>query len=360
MNSSPTPDQLDARIHGYLDDTLSEEQHAELQHWLADCPGAMRRLVEWSLLHDAMHHAVTAERFSPPSPTLSNPTGSPAARESDRHPDRQRSWPLGSRTALSRPLSWALAACAGALVLSWFWISTTTTRASSAFRDLTRIQERVRRSDCTYEISVERAIESSRRDRQRLPESTRPPKPPLDGAILHVRDQSHFVLVRQSDGRYPFITGCNGTSSWSVRPDGSIKTSRDPDEFQRDLPGHETGIPLNHLEDGLENLKKNYELEFSSLGPEEFDATHAGQYRVLIAIKKPKQRGPQRVEIVYEADTGRIEHMRFVQMPYGPQRLDLRLTQIAESPFEDGFFHPDYQKGLLTSLQNPTNSENTP
>ena len=354
MNREPDPEQLDAAIHAYLDDTLSEAQFEELQRWLQTYPAAMRRFVEWSLLHDAMHHATTIQRLELPSPALLE---QPAPRDSEtanQVAQRTSERPSGYRSVLS----WSLAACIAALLLSGFWISTTPTRASSAFRDLNRIQERVRRGDCTYEISVERVVEPSRRDRQRMPESTRPPKPPLDGAILHVRDPKHFVLIRQSDGPYPFITGSNGASSWSVRPNGTIQSSDNLDEFQRDLPGHETGIPLTHLDDGLENLKKNYELEFSSLGPEEFDATHAGQYRVLIAIKKPKQRGPQRVEIVYEADTGRIEHMRFVQMPYGPQRLDIRLTQVAETPFDEAFFNPQTQRSFH-DISGPSNTSET-
>ncbi len=57
-----------------------------------------------------------------------------------------------------------------------------------------------------------------------------------------------------------------------------------------------------------------------------------------MAVKKSKVRGPQRVEIAYDSKSGRILGMRFVQMPYGPDRLDLRLSLVDENDLPVSFF----------------------
>jgi hypothetical protein len=59
---------------------------------------------------------------------------------------------------------------------------------------------------------------------------------------------------------------------------------------------------------------------------------------VLVAVKKRGHRGPQRVEITYEVETGLIRQMRFVEMPYGPERLTVRLTLEEEVHLGTEFF----------------------
>jgi hypothetical protein len=44
------------------------------------------------------------------------------------------------------------------------------------------------------------------------------------------------------------------------------------------------------------------------------------------------------VEIVYDGITAGILQMRFVQMPYGPDRLDLRLSPVSEDELLPDFF----------------------
>jgi len=340
---------IDALIHGYLDLSLSDEQWYQLQRCLADDSAVANRLVEIALLHDSMHHAFSLSN-------LSNSDFSASIPQNEKMSVRAI---FESMSGLR--MGWSMVAGLALLIIGFAWF-TSTQSSASAVRELDRLIEQVRRHDRTYEITVERVVDSPEpRKNPPLAESLRPPKPPLDGAILHVRDENHFVLIRKTTLGQSFVTGSNGVTSWAVRPDGEMKVSTRLDEFNRDVPGHESGIPLTNLFLGLENLKRDYQLQFSSLGPEEIESTHDQQYRLLIAIKKPKQRGPQRVEIVYEAETGRIVYVRFVQMPYGPQRLDLRLTQIAEPAFEEAFFDPAYQNNLIRqSRSNPPTTENIP
>jgi hypothetical protein len=235
-------------------------------------------------------------------------------------------------------LLWRTTAAAVVLVagLVMLWFSIGTPSASAAIRELDRIiVNSIRPKDRTYVVVVEDIAAERRGNR---PETQRPPKPPLDGATLHARSNNQFVLIRQTQEGLPFITGSNGQQSWATNPRGPVRVSSDIHRFDHDLPGHETSIPLTNLHEGLQQLKRAYNLTFSTLGPEEVVPEQGHDARLLIAVKKPRERGPQRVEIVYDLTTGQILRMRFVQMPYGPDRLDLRLSLLSEKELEADFF----------------------
>jgi hypothetical protein len=225
------------------------------------------------------------------------------------------------------------------IVLTVLWFNYGSATATAAVAELDRIIASSKHSkDRTYKIVVEDVVTPPRREQSSAEFDQRPPKPPLDGATLHVREGQQFVLIRFTKEGSSFITGSNGRQSWAVNTKGPVRVSSDIHHFDHDLPGHETSIPLTNLQDGLEKLKQSYDLQFSTLGPEESETYDADVARLLMAIKKPKVRGPQRVEIAYDSKTGRILHMRFVQMPYGPERLDLRLSLIDEHALPVDFF----------------------
>jgi hypothetical protein len=237
---------------------------------------------------------------------------------------------LGRTTAAAAVLTIGLATL-------WFSIGTPT--ASAAIRELDRIIVNSMRSiDRTYEIVVEDITTERRGKRTIRPETQRPPKPPLDGATLYVRSRNQFVLKRKTEEGLPFLTGSNGQQSWAINTRGPVRVSSDIHRFDHDLPGHETSVPLTNLHEGLQQLKHAYDLTFSALGPDEYLPEDSHEARLLIAVKKPKERGPQRVEIVYDATSGGILRMRFVQMPYGPDRLDLRLSLVGEEELPSDFF----------------------
>ena len=319
---------LDPRelIDGYFDDVLTPEQHATLSDWIKADPDHAQIFAKAALLHDGLRNALavdshTAEQTGPTTaPTLLN-------------------WQLGSFLPASL---WSTAASLCVLLagMAALWFSFGPSAASAAFRELDRIiVNSVQLKDRTYEIAVEDIATPARRGKRAgILETQRPPKPPLDGALLHVREGNQFVLIRQTSEGLPFITGSNGQQSWAVNGRGPVRVSSDVHHFDRDLPGHETAVPLTNLHEGLERLKQAYHLQFSTLGPEEYEPQNGETVRMLLAIKKPKERGPQRVEITYDSQSGRILHMRFVQMPYGPDRLDLRLSLINESQLPAAFF----------------------
>ncbi len=314
-------------IDGYFDDRLTVEQHEALSEWIKANPENARIFANATLLHDRLRNT-----FAIVDEVHSNVTLPREGREN------------ASNVTLALPredkgfLFWRTTAAAAVLIagLATLWFSVGTSTASAAIRELDRIiVNSMRSKDRTYEIVVE-DIATDRRGKG--PESQRPPKPPLDGATLHVRSGNQFVLLRKTQQGLPFITGSNGKQSWSINTRGPVRVSSDIHRFDHDLPGHETSVPLTNLHEGLQQLKYAYDLTFSTLGPEEYRPQDGHEARLLIAVKKPKERGPQRVEIVYDSITGGVMRVRFVQMPYGPDRLDLRLSLLSEEELPANFF----------------------
>lgn len=312
-------------IDGYLDDALTADQQEELSAWIKANPEHARIFAEDMLLHDRLRNTLAMDE-TPVAIRRSSNIGPP------------RGW-FGEAWLTSSFARTTAAASVLILGLATLWVSIGTPKASAAIRELDRIiVNSMRSKDRTFEIVVEDTIAERRGKRSAMPESQRPPKPPLDGATLYVRSGNQFVLIRKTQEALPFVTGSNGQQSWAINTKGPVRVSADVHRFDHDLPGHETSVPLTNLHEGLQQLKVAYDLTFSALGPEEYQTEDGHETRLLIAVKKPKERGPQRVEIVYDATTGGILRMRFVQMPYGPDRLDLRLSLVSEDELPSDFF----------------------
>ena len=257
-----------------------------------------------------------------------------------------------SRRVASGVLGWfsvtAATACTLLLGTLFLWQMLGQTAVSAAVTELNRIiAVTAQPSDRTYQITVEEAMLPQRRGkRSEPPDHGRPPKPPMDGAILHVGGGHQFVLVRMTKDGLPFVTGCNGQTSWAVRPDGPVRVSSDLARFSRDLPGHEHSMPLNNIQDGLERLREAYEVQLLPVEEQEDKASPDDEpSRLLVAVKKRSYRGPKRVEITYSVPSGLIRQMRFVEMPYGPQRLTLRVTLVEGRQLGETFFDHESHHG---------------
>jgi hypothetical protein len=205
----------------------------------------------------------------------------------------------------------------------------------SASQEFSRMLKSLSRGDRLYSINVEEMVLPSKRQRDKH-DSSRPPKPTLEGAKLYVRGLDQFVLMRFRDDGVPFVTGSDGQIGWAIAPSGPVRISADTQRFNRDLPGHEHSIPLGNLSQGLEQIQKAYAVEIVVAAPSE---QLQEQEAMLIAIKKPGERGPKRIEIQYGRNSGRIAQIRFIEMPYGPDRLTVRLTLIEELSLPSPFFH---------------------
>ncbi len=321
-------------IDGYLDDMLSPEQHQELSAWINASSENARTFAAAAMLHDRLRNEsiFSAERKSV------NPASAPVnSRRADARslasgtisPSHHRQRTVRSFVALLSTVS--LIGIAAVL----FWQSFADNPAPAAVSELQRlIATNADTMDRTYRISVEETFVPSRDRGRRTPEVDRPPKAPLDGAMLFVRDGQQFVLERSTENGL-FVTGSNGKVSWAVRPDGPVRFSTDLNQFNRDLPGHEHAMPLVNIHDGLERLHLAYDVQ---LLPQEDSGSAESATRLLVAVRHRKERGPKRVEISYEVESGLIRQMRFVEMPYGPELLTLRLTLLSEEPLVERFF----------------------
>lgn len=332
-------------INGYLDETLSSAEHAALQDWLKAAPENARQFAAASLLHDRLRAELTSLNHIVEDANVDSTL--PLATVAK--PQLATSSKTLAKASRFRSFRFALMSIATALLLAVavLWKGFGVTPASAATTEINRIIAATTHApDQTYHIAVEEtgAI-SSRELSNDAPERQRPPKPPLTDATLHVRAGGQFVLIRQTNDGRSFITGSNGRSSWAIKPDGSVRVSSDLNEFNRDVPGHEHSMPLIHIEDGLGRLLEAYDVRLLPIEPAD-DAgsgaviTNTEATRLIVAVKKRQFRGPKRVEISYSVQSGLIQQMRFIEIPYGPERLTLRMTLQSQQPLGERFFEP--------------------
>ncbi|PQO33013.1 hypothetical protein [Blastopirellula marina] len=313
-------------ISRYLDDELREDDRYELNQRVKTSPQFASALAQAVLLHDRLRGELQAQAFS--TATTTSEVISP--RET-----RAASSFVG-RGAWAVALSLMVLASFVAAV-TWLGSSQGELAASQEVDRLIAAQQQS--PDRTYQITVEQIAPDSNFPNG---DDGRPPKPPLDQARLYVRRGHQFVLVRPLPDGEAFITGSNGLESWAVRPSGPVRVSDDLTRFQHDLPGHEHQMPLINIEEGMQRLLAAYEVEFQSV---ESTEDQAEPMRRLIAKRKPGNRGPEQVEITYAEQSRLIHEMRFTEMPYGPQRLTIRLTLLEQQDLGPKFFaHPSHHQ----------------
>jgi hypothetical protein len=324
-------------IDGYLDDVLTIEQHEELSAWIRSSPEIARTFAAAVMLHDRLRNetVISGERQGV-SPPCRSAAAEFAGKNAEKVTRRADALPLAGAVARRRSvitlLSTAALICVAVVLFFKSFGDSPTLAATGELQRL--IELNAQPMDRTYQITVEETVLPRRGRRGPSPEDGRPPKAPMDGATLYVRDGQQFVLRRITEAG-PFITGCNGTFSWAVRPDGPVRYSEDLNRFNRDLPGHEHEMPLVNIHDGLERLRRAYDVQ---LLPVEDGESSEPATRLLVAVRHPKERGPRRVEISYEVESGLIRQMRFIGMPYGPESLTIRLTLLSEDLLDERFF----------------------
>jgi len=317
-------------ISGYCDESLTSDEERQLIDWINESQEHAQEFAKALLLHDRLRSEVGAMAATS---QMAVPT--PASLNSTR-------WNRWSRS-LTGLVSAAVAAAIAFVVI---WKGIGESPASAAIVELNRIIAASAQSfDRTFRIEVEGGgQEKQSAKRPRPTERGRPPKPPMNGAILHIRDGRQFVLVRtEFDGR-PFVTGSNGKTSWAVRPDGPVRSSTDLKRFSHDLPGHEHSIPLFNIQEGLEGLLEAYNVTLQTFeGHRDARSSDGDPVQMIIADRKSKSyRGPSRVEIRYALQSGHIQQMRFVDMPYDKEpRLTLTMKLVEEQKLGPDFFDHD-------------------
>ena len=312
-------------MDGYLDETLSSEEVDEFSDWLEQAPAHALRFAQRVMLHDDLRNVLLAAASLE---TATQPRVRPPASARQWRPIKRRVMSAGVAVAVT-------------VVLVVVWKTITASPASAAEMALNRIiVASATTMDRTYRITVEEVIRPRvGGERTEPPDHGRPPKPPLDGAVLHVRSGNQFVLERKTVDGLPFVTGSDGQTSWAVRPDGPVRISSDLTRFNHDVPGHEHAMPLINIEEGLERVRVAYDVKLvPPTGGEATLLPQQEQLQTLVAVKRRGYRGPEQVEILYAVQSGQIRELRFVDMPYGPDLVTLRLSLVAEHDLGASYF----------------------
>jgi len=317
-----TPEDIEL-IHRYLDGQIAADEIERLECRLRESVELRQTLVQASLLDDQLGQLLAKGSEQEHQNDAIGLAGSPAKTKVRPAPSRR-----------------IVAFVAGSILLLVGLLLLSNRNQLSASQELSRMLKSLSKGDRHYSINVEETVLPSRKQREKY-DSTRPPKPTLEGAKLYVRGIDQFVLMRFRDEDAAFVTGSDGQIGWAIAPSGPVRISRDTQRFNRDLPGHEHSIPLGNLSQGLEQIQKAYKVEIVTAAPSE---QLGEQEAMLIAIKKPGERGPKRIEIQYGKQSGRIAQIRFIEMPYGPDRLTVRLTLIEELSLPSSFFHYDHHQ----------------
>ncbi len=323
-------------IDGYLDETLSVGEQGVLNCWLKESPQNAQEFAQAILLHDRLRGEHLALAAMPRSHSRQTVGNFPA----DAHS-------LARVTTIRRFAATAATLLASMILLVVLWKSIGDTPVSAAVVEINRlIAANLSAPDRTYRIDVEEQAAISKRELpDDAPERSRPAKPPIDRAVLHVRSGGLFVLIRQTADGQPFVTGSNGKISWAVKPDGSVRSSADLSRFHRDVPGHEHAMPLININVGLEQLREAYDVQLLPIQNPDDPAAELEPSCLIVAVRKRGFRGPQRVEVTYSVRSGLIRQMRFVEMPYGPERLTLRMTLVDEQSLGADFFDHESHHG---------------
>lgn len=308
-------------IHRYLDGQITESELQIFEQRLKDSNELRQAFVQATLLDESLRHA------------LGKVVNEGPKNESVILAESQVDFSKGA-------IRWrsvvVVLATSILLLMGLFLLSNR--NQLSASEEFGRMLKSLSKGDRLYRIDVEQVVLPSKKQMDKY-DRTRPPKPTLEGAKLYVRGLDQFVLMRFVDDALRFVTGSDGQIGWAIAPSGPVRISSDTQRFNRDLPGHEHSIPLGNLSQGLEQIQKAYAVQIvAAASNEQFEEQEA----MLIATKKSGERGPKRIEIQYGKQSGRIAQIRFVEMPYGPERLTVRLTLLDELSLPDNFFSHAY------------------
>ncbi len=154
-----------------------------------------------------------------------------------------------------------------------------------------------------------------------------------EGARLHLRGGTQFVLERMLERGSEVITGSDGVTNWDIRGKGPVRVSTDVSRFRGGIPGEYQSVPFLDLGSLLGSLTADYDLTLS-----ETDADPALQQ--LTAHKRHREkRGLPRMEFTFRQATGTIVSMMLHGLPQekgGPRAV--RLTLASEAALPADFF----------------------
>lgn len=289
-------------IHGYLDETLDGEEQVALGQWIKDSPENARHFAKAVLLHDRLRSEVLALEVSELHESAFRQAGRPSFLWNGRY------------------IALTAAACLIFLVLMvglQFSGSPVLAASSELQRIINASESSLAR---TYIVTALDGNVEARSPSAR----SRGEKPSVDGALLSVRGEDQYVLIRYFADGTEFITGSNGATAWSVPPRGRVRVSRDPTRFRGAVPGQQHAIPFIDMRNSLQQLQESYELDLSS------ETTPEGWRQMTASRKTTATGGPKQVTIWYDEQSGRLHKMLLERLPQargGPSNVLLELTE---------------------------------
>ena len=329
--------EIESLISRQFDGELTADEHQQLQSWINSDSSNAQAFVERSLMHDRLRiEAAQQEAASSEHRSVSRPE-SPQAAGRDR------------RLASKKSIRWAIGAIGSTAALLFVALLLFQvldgSPALAAETQLERLIKAAKSSlDRTYLVT---AIEGNkrkhdrRRDKQLAPskfDRHQKKKPPVDGAILHIRGKDEYVLIRQFDNGDEFITGCDGKVSWSIAPrKGKVRISQDLNRFRGGMPGNQHSIPFINIHEDLENIRTAYDISWLDSGETSEANPELG---CLVAEKKSfEHRGPKYIEIWFDKESGTIHELFLNKLGrYKPGPESILLELVDESPLPQDFF----------------------
>ena len=224
----------------------------------------------------------------------------------------------------SRMMRWAAACIVITGLLSFFLLRGES--ASAACLRLIQLNETI--GDRTYKISADYDKNALKPLENRPFDPQRAPLPSIDGATLHIGSGDRFVLFRKYANGELLTAGFDGREAWAIRGDSPVRVSTNRARFRGDIPGGEQDVPFTDMRSNLTRLQSAYVLEL--LEPHKLNAQSASPSHRLRGVKRSPLRGPQSIEIYYDAATGIIQRMIFDGMTQhngGPVRATLDLIE---------------------------------
>lgn len=248
-------------------------------------------------------------------------TASPSAAETVAAVELRKVVPLPKRPRIWR---WAAAAAAALIMFGAVFIALAPGNAAAA---LARVMEAMQHGDRSYRIAV---IRGDARQTMNNGNSVT-----YEGAELHLRGDSQFVLVRPVIEGGQRITGSDGTENWDFGGNGPVKVSRDLTRFRGGLPGEQQDAVFLDLRGQLSRLQPSYDISLA-------DVSGDADLAVLKAERKSRDvRGPNKMQITFRRKSGVIVTLEMHGLPRargGPEALRLTLTSDATLP-PDFFNH---------------------
>lgn len=318
----PSIDDLAPRL---LHDLADDSERAELARLLAESPENRRRFLEHTGLHGMLAREAKAGAFAECSTAFFHQLEDLPARKSNR---LAKIW-LPAAAAV-------LAACFAILMFL-------PAKAEAALdRVMTAMNEA---RDRTYRIEV---IEPGPGGGASPPDRGRfPPANHLDGAILWLRGRGEFVLSQTLPNGQNRMVGADGSMSWSMRGDGPVRVSVDPERFGRAIFDTSGDIAFLNPRTQLEALKQLYEIDW-------VDRASPHTWKLRGVRRSPDQGGPREIEIWFQPQSGLLERMILHELPRGkggPRSIAIILQSTEPLP-PDFFNHArHHEAGRIIQME---------